>query len=1155
MSTIRLPGLTALLLAALLAPTSAADEGVPDWENPAVFGRHKTAAHATLTPWPDESGALSFTPARSPWRRLLNGDWRFHFLPGRDGAPTGFETEAFDDTAWDTIPVPSSWQLEGHGQPIYVNIQHPFPVDPPRVPHDRNETGLYRTRFEVPAEWEGMRILLHFDGVQSAFSLWVNGEPAGYSEGSMTPAEFDVTGLVRRGENLLAAEVIRWSDGSYLEDQDFWRLSGIYRDVTLLARPAAHIRDFEVVTDLDAEYRDARLAVEVDVEGAWAGETAPLELRARLRSAEGTVIVSQTVAVGAPGAAGEGRAARLEMAVPAPKKWSAETPHLYPLTLALLDPEGREIEAVGARIGFREVEIKDGLLLLNGVPITFKGVNRHEFDPAHGRTVDEASMRRDIELIKQHNFNAVRTSHYPDHPRWYELCDEYGLYLIDEANLESHYLWFMENRSPVKDPAWREAIVDRGVSMVERDKNHPSVLIWSLGNEAGMGENMVAMAEAIRARDGSGRPIHYESRDMGASINEVQHGNPVARARAMYRLIQWTRALSHFDIDTAMYPAPSAIVERRDRDPEPRPLILCEYALSMGNSDGSFARYWDVFDSSHPRLQGGFVWQWVDHGLARTTPDGRAFWAYGGDFGDEPNDGPFCITGVTFPDRTPKPALQEIKKAQQWVKLEASEDDLARGRVSMRNAYDFQDLGFLRLVWTLTESGTVLDEGDLGRLDLAPGEVRTVEVPFHLPEAPRPGAEYWLDLSLVTAEPLAWAPPGHELAWEQFRLPVGTTPRPALDLASLGPLELEEGDTAWIVRGGDTEVIVDRTSGLITRLSRAGRSIVERGPRANVWRAPVDNESESVSGFIVPQAQLWLDLGLDALRLEDARVQARRGAPGVVSFDTEGVLRGRGTAFDLKVRYDVLGNGDILVDQELSQRRRLSSSWKRTLLALLVLWGLAFGLHRLTGRRAFRRWWGRVPLGLLALASVAVAVLALRSYRSADPLPRVGTEILLGDAFDHMEWYGRGPHESYADRKTGARVGRYRGTVAEQEVPYVRPQENGNKTDVRWVTLTDVEGVGLLVSGVNLDVSAHTYTLENLTAAKHPPDLEDAGRVTLNVDLAQAGLGSDPFGNGPLPEYVLDAGTYRYRYRMRAVDLGRDDLDALLGYELPRARP
>jgi beta-galactosidase/beta-glucuronidase len=1141
--------LLSLLAAGLVALAPALVAGqVPDWENPAVFGRHKTPAHATLTPWPDEAGALTFVPDDSPRRRLLNGSWQFHFMPGREGAPAGFEAEAFDDAGWDQIPVPSNWQLEGYGTPIYLNTRHPFPADPPRVPREPNETGLYRTRFEVSAAWEGMRILLHFAGVQSAFSLWVNGTPVGYSEGSMTPAEFDVTDHVRPGENLLAAEVIRWSDGSYLEDQDFWRLSGIYRDVVLLARPAQHIADFEVVTDLDEGYRDARLSIEATVRSGTAQASGPLSVRARLRDAAGELIVSETLPVGDALPPGAERTLKLEAAVEAPLQWSAEKPHLYPLTLALLDADGGEVEVVSARIGFREVEIRAGQVLLNGAPVYFKGVNRHEFDPDHGRTVDEESMIRDIALMKQHNFNAVRTAHYPNQPRWYELCDEYGLYVMDEANLESHHLWFLENRSPVKFPEWREAIVDRGVSMVERDKNHPSVLIWSLGNEAGMGDNLVAMAEAMRALDGSGRPIHYEGRDIGASIQDMQEGSLLVKLRTVRQIYRWVDSLSHFDISSGMYPMPGDVVGRMERDPEKRPVIYCEYAHSMGNSGGHFARFWEVFEA-HPRLQGGFVWDWVDQGLAKTTPAGERFWAYGGDFGDEPNDGNFCLNGVVFPDRTLKPALEEMKKAQQFVKIAAT--DLARGVVTVRNTWHFQSLDFLRLTWQLSESGTVLQEGDLGRLDIPPQESREVEIPLGLPDPLRPDGEYWLNVSAVVAEPLTWAPPGHELAWEQLRLPVEAPPPPLLDLAELGALELEESESAYTIRGGDFEAVFDRSTGGLSTLSRGGRPILEGGPVANLWRAPVDNENGAMSGFSTPYGQLWADLGLDALTLEDVRVSARRAAPGAVAVRADGVLRGEGVAFDLHTRFDVLGNGDVLVDQQLAVRRRLARVWLGALLGLVLVWATVWGVHRVTGRRAFRRWWARVPLALLALLTAAVVLLALRDYRSVDPLPRVGTRLRLAPEHRQLEWYGRGPHESYADRKTGARVGRYRGTVAEQHVPYARPQENGNKTDVRWATLTTEDGVGLLVSGDALNVSAHTYSLENLTEARHTPDLEDAGYVTLNVDLAQAGLGSEPFRSTVLPEFLLDEPTYRLRYRLRAVDLARDDLETLLAQRPP----
>jgi len=1137
-------------LAAAIALASAGPAGAqapaPDWENPRVFSRNETPAHATLTPSPDEATALRLDPAASPWRRSLNGEWRFHFLPGRDGAPEGFHEEAFDDAGWDAIRVPSNWQVEGWGTPIYTNIRHPFPVDPPRVPRTPNETGLYRLAFEVPEAWGGMRVLLHFAGVQSAFSLWVNGKAVGYSEGSMTPAEFDVTDVVRTGTNVLAAEVIRWSDASYLEDQDFWRLSGIFRDVTLVAVPALHVRDYQVVTDLDDDYRDARLVVTARVRNDAAVASAPARLRMRLRDAAGALVVERTATLDAL-APGEERGVALEADVAAPLLWSAEMPRLYPLALTLLGADGSETLAIGSRIGFREVEIRDGQLLLNGVAIEIRGTNRHEFDPERGRAITEASMLQDVLLMKRHNFNAVRTSHYPNHPRWYELCDEYGLYVMDEANLESHHLWFLQNRSPVKYPEWREAIVDRGVSMAERDKNHPSVLLWSLGNEAGMGPNLEAMAEAIRAIDASHRPIHYEGRDMGTSMEELQAG----KLWHLVDVYRWRESLSHFDINSAMYPKPDEVVSLMERDPGKRPVILCEYAHGQGNSHGHFARYWEIF-RAHPRLQGGFIWDWVDQGLLKTAPGGERYFAYGGDFGDQPNDGEFCLNGIVLPDRTPEPAIHEAKRAQQPIALEQrpAQSGVA---VAIRNLYSFRSLAGLRLLWSLRGSGVAIQEGSLELPDVAPGSETELALDVAEPE-PAPGREYWLDLSVVLAEDAPWAPAGHEVAWEQIPLPTGSPEVPDADPALLAPLTLESASGHHSVRGGDFEAIFDASDGTLLSLSRDGQDVVSRGPRTGLWRAPTSNDRGSGESFYTPIARIWDDLGLEALEWTDVRVDVGQPAPGVVRVATQAVLRtSRGAAFDLSLVQQVLGNGDVLVDQVLGVRRRLGRPWTAALLVVALGWALLGILFRVKGRRAFRRVWAWILLGLFDLATVAVIVLSVRDYRSVDPLPRVGTELRLPLAMDHMEWLGRGPHESYPDRKAGARLGRWSGSVAEQQFPYVVPQENGNKTDVRWLALTDPRGRGLLVSGRDLQVSAHTYSLESLTRATHTHELRDADHLTLNVDAAQSGLGSDSFLPSPLPEFQLTAESYRLRYRLRAIDLERDDLDALAPHRWVRS--
>jgi len=633
-----------------------------DWENPQVVGRNKQPGHVLLLPYADETSARTRDPDASPYWQSLNGQWKFCYAPTPDAAPESFHRTDHDDSAWKPIAVPGNWQLQGYDKPIYTNVQYPFPPDDlPGVPHDDNPTGCYRVTFSIPEHWYGRRVFVVFDGVDSAFYLWVNGEMVGYSQGSRLPAEFDITDYVRTGDNLLAARVYRWSDGSYLEDQDFWRLSGIYRDVYLYAPPPLRLADYEVRTELDADYRDAILHIRTRVANHTDGATT-CALIASLYDAQGQLVLT------APSGerqvpAGSKALLELDAPVSAPLKWSAEYPNLYTLTLALSDARGETLEVQSCRVGFRTVEIIDGQICINGMPVLFRGVNRHEHDPDTGHTVSRASMIQDIRLMKQFNINAVRTSHYPDVPEWYDLCDEYGLYLIDEANIETHGVW----DRLTKDPAWKTAFLERGMRMVERDKNHPSVIIWSLGNESGDGPNHEALSAWIRDRDPT-RPIHYES----------------ATGRRTY---VGPETAPHVDIVSVMYPTVDQIIELAQTPGEIRPLIMCEYAHAMGNSPGNLQEYWDAIEA-HPRLQGGFVWDWVDQGIRQALPrgyspgvtkEGVEWFAYGGDFGDDPNDGNFCINGLVFPDRVPHPALWEHKKVTQPVGVKPL--DLLAGRL------------------------------------------------------------------------------------------------------------------------------------------------------------------------------------------------------------------------------------------------------------------------------------------------------------------------------------------------------------------------------------------------------------------------------------------------------------------------------------------
>ncbi len=646
--------------------------------------------------------------------------------------------------------VPGCWQTQGYGRPHYTNVVYPFPVDPPHVPSE-NPTGWYRTSFQLPAAWQGMRILLRFDGVDSAFHVWLNGKPVGFSKGSRIPAEFDLTPAVAPGENTLAVRVCQWSDGSYLEDQDMWWLSGIFRPVCLVAEPPAGIRDIRVATTVSAAGESAEVSVSVELLNSGPARFQG-ELTVRVTDSEGRPAAEQR----AQAVAEAGGTSRQAVAIPvrAPRLWSAESPSLYGLLVTLRDARGAEVESVPLRIGLRTVEIRDGQLLVNGQRIIFKGVNRHEHHPDHGRAVPYEAMVRDVQLMKQHNVNAVRTSHYPDDPRFYDLCDQYGIYVLDETDLETHGMEVIGAWSALSDdPEWRDAYVDRALRMVARDRNHPCVIIWSLGNESGFGRNHEAMARAIREADPT-RPIHYEG-DQFAQVSDL-----VSR---MYPTIeQLTAAGEGRPLTSWNAPIPPG-----------KPVILCEYAHAMGNGPGGLLEYWDAF-YRYPRLQGGFVWEWMDHGIRKRTPDGRSYFAYGGDFGEEPNDGNFVMDGLVFADRTPSPGLVELKKAIEPVRVEAV--DAAAGRLRLRNRYDFVDLRHLRCSWDLECDGARVDGGTVALPTVAPGASADFVVPLDKARRIPEGSESFLTVRFALAHDAEWASAGHEVAWAQF--PIGAYPRP-----------------------------------------------------------------------------------------------------------------------------------------------------------------------------------------------------------------------------------------------------------------------------------------------------------------------------------------------------------------------------------------
>jgi beta-galactosidase/beta-glucuronidase len=1019
---------------------------VPDWENPRVVERNREPAHTTLVPYEDEEKALKGSRSDSSWFIPLNGEWKFRLVKNPKLAPKNFFRLNFKDSRWDTIPVPSNWQMHGYDKPIYTNVQYPFPADPPRVPRDDNPTGLYRRDFEIPKSWKDRQVFLVFDGVDSAFYVWINGKPVGYSEDSRLSAEFNITSYVRPGKNVLAAQVLRWSDGSYLEDQDMFRLSGIFRDVYLFSTPNVHIRDFFVQTELDKEYTNAVLKVRAKVTNYSSRPVENFVLEISLFDTEGKALFDKPVTNVVEKLKSKNEAVvEFEQEIRHPQKWSAEKPYLYTLVLKLLDDEGNAVEIESCKVGFRNVEAKDGRILINGVPVYFKGVNRHEHEDDKGHAITVESMVKDILLMKQFNFNAVRTCHYPNHPAWYDLCDQYGIYVIDEVNIECHGLANIGGpayrKEPANDPDWLNAFMERCVRMVERDKNHPCVIMWSLGNEAGYGPNHDAAAGWIHGYDRT-RLVHYEG-----TIHTKGKVSPVV------------------DVVSIMYPTINRLTELAEDPNENRPVIMCEYAHSMGNSTGNLKEYWETI-RSHKRLCGGFIWDWVDQGLERKTEEGKKWWAYGGDFGDEPNDGNFCINGLIWPDRKPHPAMWECKKIFQPVEVEPV--DLSAGKFKVMNNYDFTDLSGLDVEWELTADGEILQNGQLPKLNTIPRNSEDITVPYIMP-ALKSGTEYWLTLRFKLPEIKSWAERGHEVAWSQFKMPFDVPPGPILDVQNMTAIRFDETETLIAIIGAEFTLTFNKETGKIASFKHKHYELIKSGPVLNVWRAPTDND--------VPRlAPKWRSLGLDRVEQKIKNVTIVRAAPQKVQIIVTSLVRAPDVAegFDCQYIYTIYGSGDIIIETNVTPSLKIPS------------------------------------------------------------LPKIGLQMTIPERYNIFTWYGRGPHENYCDRKEGAPIGVYRQNVSEQYVPYIKPQENGNKTDIRWASLIDGRGIGLLVVGMPLvEVNAQYFASEDLEKAKHTFELTRRKDITLNIDYKQSGLGGGSCGPDTLPKYLVTAEPTRFSIRLR----------------------
>lgn len=1013
--------------------------GYPEWNNnPDIFQLNRLPAHADTISYEHVRDALKGDPSASSRYQSLNGNWKFSFAETPDKRIADFYRKDYDASEWAEIPVPSHWQFEGYDYPHYTNIRYPWHgkenIRPPFAPTAYNPVGSYIRTFTVPESWQGSPVYISFQGVESAFYVWVNGDFVGYSEDTFTPAEFDITPYLTAGDNKLAVEVYRWCDASWLEDQDFWRLSGIFRDVYLYSKPAVHLFDYTVRSELDRSLTTARLKIDAVVGNYDALLSETVTVEAMLYDADGLAVLDEplTMAAGLAGQA-EVRVSG-ETVVRQPLLWSAEQPNLYRLALTLKRADGTPLETVGCRVGFRRFEIEDGVMKLNGKRIVFKGVNRHEFQCDRGRAIDRETMVTDIKLMKSHNINAVRTSHYPNRKEWYDLCDEYGLYVIDEVNLETHGLWRYgqqeeEDTLPGSKPEWTANVIDRCRSMYERDKNHPSILIWSLGNESFGGENFIRMRDFFRERDSS-RLVHYEGTFHHRAYDAAS------------------------DIESVMYVQPD-LVERYALGPAKKPYILCEYSHAMGNSCGNLDKYTRLFDR-YDVLQGGFIWDWVDQSILTRTADGTAYLAYGGDFGDTPNDGNFCGNGLLFGDRTVTPKLAEVKKCYQNADIVPA--DWSRSEYRVTNKFLFTNLDAFDWVWEMSRDGEIV-ERQTGCFAVAPGESALVRLPFDT--APSAGNEYIVTISLRLKEAAGWADKGHIVAFEQFCLPtVSAAAAVAMESEkNEDPLAAEERDGRLVVAGSGFEAAFDPETGDWVSYRLGGRELLCEAPRPNLWRAWTDNDR---GNRLHERSAVWRQASESGERSLACR---RFGQDGSISIVQQWLLP-TGVPSRFEVRYTIRSGGEVEVK-------------------------------------------GTLYPGSAALPEI----------------PVVGMLFVLDGGLDRLTWYGRGPHENYWDRKSGAPVGIYSGTVREQFVPYLKPQECANKTDVRWAELRGGSGAALRFAGVPLiEFSALPYTPDELEAASHAYKLPDSNRTVVRISGRQMGVGGDDSWSARThPEYTLYA--------------------------------
>ncbi|MCM3628263.1 DUF4981 domain-containing protein [Paenibacillus glycanilyticus] len=1025
--------------------------GYPEWNNnPEIFELNRMKAHATLIPYDSVEEAIVNNRQTSRSYMSLNGVWKFAFAESPSKRIWNFYEDSFDHAAWNDITVPGHWQLQGYDYPQYTNVRYPWETSepelaPPFAPTLYNPVGSYFRTFTVPENWQEQPVFISFQGVESAFYVWVNGELAGYSEDTFTPAEFDLTPYLREGENKFAVEVYRWCDASWLEDQDFWRLSGIFRDVYLYTVPKAHVYDFFVTTELDEMYKDAELKVHATLMNYREADLGAVTLEAQLYDANERAVFEEPMSVTATLASDNAEAqVAISALVESPLKWSAEEPHLYMLVISLKDENGELLETISTQTGFRKFEIKDGFMLINGQRIVFKGVNRHEFCSDGGRVMKMEDMITDIKLMKAHNINAVRTAHYPNNPLWYELCNVYGLYVIDETNLESHGTWsggqteLLPKTVPGSHPEWTNNVIDRANSMMQRDKNHPSILIWSLGNEAFGGENFVKMHDFLREADPT-RIVHYEG------------------------VVNWKESAAATDVESYMYIRPDGLVEYAKAAGPKKPYILCEYSHAMGNSLGGLHLYTELFDQ-YPVLQGGFIWDWVDQSLWNTDADGNKYMAYGGDFGETPHSGNFCGNGLLLADRSASPKLIEAKKC--YENITVTEVNGTQGIYRITNKNLFTNLDAYLLQWTIAIDGAVVAQGN-DSVSVAPLESK--EIQLALPKLDQSG-EAVLTISFVTKKEEKWAEEGHEVAFEQFLLPVVKTAKAVVEPVNShhSPVQVSVQQELLSVSGENFTAGIDTSNGSLVSYRVGGSELLKDALAPNFWRAYTDNDRGNKQH---DRCATWRSAGeermLRSLRSEQLADRLLVHAAYVLPTTSESAC---------SMTYTIFGNGTINVEMQLVPGSQLPE------------------------------------------------------------IPEIGIMFSMDGAFTDLEWYGKGPHESYWDRQLSAKIGLHQGKVAEQFVPYLRPQECGNKTGVRHASISNPEGVALHIAGEpTFELNALPYTPFELEANDHVHKLPASDKTVVRINYRQMGIGGDDsWGSKPHPQFLLLADrNYSFRFTMQ----------------------